>query len=440
MMELKIIFLFIGLLSGGAVAWLVVKLRNGANKAASNDLQLQLKVELKKSEKLEEDLKILNHQLTVERKEVINLNNQNATLKAHNENFRERLEEQKGELSRLQEKFALEFKNLANEIFEEKSKKFTEQNRTSLFDLLNPLKDKIEKFEQKVEGNNKDSLKWNTELKAELYHLKTLNQQITKEAESLTKALRGDSKTQGNWGEMQLEMILQKVGLEEDVHYYKEKNFKTKNGTNQRLDYIIKLPDEKYLVLDSKVSLTAYTNYFESTEEQGKVAFLKRHLASIHDHIKLLGAKNYQDLYSIKQPDFILMFVANEPALFLALKEDSHLYEKALDKNIVLVSTSTLLATLRTVSFLWKRDLQNKNADEIAQQAGALYNKFTGFTEDMLKVGNNLKQTKDNYDAAMNKLTEGRGNLVNSTEKLRKLGAKSSKQIDSRLVDRSSEV
>ncbi|MBC6400543.1 MAG: DNA recombination protein RmuC [Ekhidna sp.] len=438
-MNFEVIFLLTGIVIGGVAGWLIAKLKNSSKQHDDNDLKIQLKLEVAKSDKLNEELQTLNNQLVRERKEVIHLNNQNATSKADYRNLKERLEEQKGELDQLQQKFTLEFKNLANDIFEEKSKKFTEQNRSNLFDLLNPLKDKIEKFEQKVERNNKNSLEWNTELRTELHHLKNLNQQMTKEAESLTKALKGDSKTQGNWGEVQVEMILQKVGLEKDVHYQKEQNFKTQEGTNQRLDYIIKLPDEKYLILDSKVSLTAYANYFDSTNEQDKATFLKQHLASIHDHIKRLGSKNYQNLDVIRQPDFILMFVANEPALVIALKEDLQLFEKALDKNIVLVSSSTLLATLRTVSYIWKQDRQNKNALEIARQAGSLYDKFTGFTEDMLKVGNNLNQTKDNYDAAMKKLTEGRGNLVGSTEKLRKLGAKSSKQIDSRLVGRASE-
>ncbi|MDE0472318.1 MAG: DNA recombination protein RmuC [Ekhidna sp.] len=422
-MDYDVVSLLIGIAIGGVVGWLITKLRSNSKQYGNDNRELQT----------------LNNQLDQERGKVIHLNNQNATLEANYKNLKERLEEQKGELSQLQQKFTSEFENLANKIFEEKSKKFTEQNRSNLFDLLNPLKENIEKFEQKIERNNKNSLQWNTELKTELHHLKNLNQQITKEAESLTKALKGDSKAQGNWGEVQVEMILQKVGLEKDVHYQKEQNFKTHEGTNQRLDYIIKLPDEKYLILDSKVSLTAYANYFESTNEQDKATFLKQHLASIQDHIKRLGSKNYQNLDTIRQPDFILMFMANEPALVMALKEDLQLFEKALDKNIVLVSSSTLLATLRTVSYIWKQDRQNKNALEIARQAGSLYDKFTGFTEDMLKVGSNLRQTKDNYDAAMKKLTEGRGNLVGSTEKLRKLGARSSKQIDSRLVERASE-
>lgn len=428
-----------GLLIGAVIGWIVAKLKSTKQSDETNELKLQLQLEVERCKNLGDDLAEKNAEIRQEREKVMGLSTENSTLKANYQNLESKLKEQKEEVDKLQQKFAHEFKNLANEIFEEKSKKFTDQNKTNIFDLLNPLKERIETFEKKVEKNNKDSLEWNSALKTQLNHLKELNQQITKEAESLTKALKGDSKAQGNWGELQLEMILEKVGLQKDVHYQKEKNYKAEDGSNQRLDYIIKLPDEKYLVLDSKVSLTAYSNYFESETDEQRERFLKQHIASVNNHIKLLSEKNYQNIHDIQQPDFILMFVANEPALTMALKEDDQLYEKALDRNVVLVSTSTLLATLRTVSYIWKQDLQNKNAVEIARQAGALYDKFTGFTEDLLKVGHNLRQTKDNYDAAMNKLTDGSGNLVRRTEKLRELGAKASKQIDTRLVDRSIE-
>lgn len=429
----------LGLAVGIPMGWLIFRVKQPSNTAEIDELKLQFKLALERSNKLSGEVKEMNDDLRKEREQVIHLNSENATLKANYQNIQTKLAEQKGELGELQQKFSTEFKNLANEIFEEKSKKFTDQNKTNLFDVLNPLKERIEKFEEKVEKSSKESLQWNSALRTQLDHLKELNQQITKEAEGLTKALKGDSKLQGNWGELQLEMILEKVGLQRDVHYTREQNFKTEEGSNQRLDYIIKLPDNKYLVLDSKVSLSAYSKYYESTDESEKAKYLKQHLESVNTHIKILGEKNYQNLYQIQQPDFVLMFVANEPALTMALKEDSQLYEKALDRNIVLVSTSTLLATLRTVSYIWKQDLQNKNALEIARQAGALYDKFIGFSEDLLKVGNSLRQTKGNYEAAMNKLTDGRGNLVKGVEKLKTLGAKATKQIDTRLLDRASD-
>ncbi len=436
-----LISLGIGIVLGTVIGYLIKALQKSRefDTGELDSLKLELQLEKERSEQQKSDIESLNNELKKERQGYLSLNSEKATLEANYKNLNQKLSEQKQEVEELQKKFSLEFKNLANEIFEEKSKKFTDQNRTNLFDLLNPLKEKIDKFEEKVEKSNKDNIQWNTALRSQLENLKELNQQITKEAESLTRALRGDSKTQGNWGEMQLEIILEKVGLERDVHYFKEKNFKNEEGENQRLDYIIKLPDDKYLVLDSKVSLTAYSKYYDSEDEANQAKFLKQHLDSLNNHIKILGSKNYQNLYDINQPDFILMFIANEPALTMAMKEDPKLYENALDKNIVLVSTSTLLATLRTVSYIWKQDNQNKNALEIARQAGALYDKFEGFTNDLLKVGNNLRQTKESYDSAMNKLSTGTGNLVRRTERLRELGAKASKQVDRRLLDRASE-
>jgi DNA recombination protein RmuC len=199
------------------------------------------------------------------------------------------------------------------------------------------------------------------------------------------------------------------------------------------------MPDDKFLVLDSKVSLTAYSNYFDAEDEAEKAKYLKSHIESINNHIKILGEKNYQSLYEIQQPDYVMMFVANEPALTMALKEDHSLYEKALDKNIVLVSTTTLMATLRTISYIWKQDLQNKNAIDIATQAGQLYDKFVGFTEDLMKVGNNLKTTQNSFSDAMKKLYDGRGNLVRRTEILKELGAKATKTLDKRLIDKATE-
>ncbi|WP_258101929.1 DNA recombination protein RmuC [Marinoscillum pacificum] len=433
----SIMILVVGLLAGIAIGYLVARLQAKPMDDQTPQLKMELQLEQERTSKLTQELAQLNNELRKERENFFNLNGDFSSLRAHYKNLQEKLQEQKQEVKALQDQFAAQFKNLANEIFEEKSKKFTDQNKNNIDQLLKPLGEKLKDFERKVEQSNKDSLEQSTALKAQLDHLKELNQRITKEAESLTKALKGDSKAQGNWGEMQLELILEKVGLQKETHYFKEKNYKSEDGNNQRLDYIIKLPDDKYLVLDSKVSLTAYSNYYDAADEAEQSKYLRQHLDSIRTHIKILGDKNYQNLYDIQQPDFVLMFVANEPALTMALKEDTSLFEKALDKNIVLVSTSTLLATMRTVSYIWKQDNQNKNALEIARQAGALYDKFANFTEDLLKVGQNIKQTQGAYQDAMKKLSEGNGNLVRRTENLRALGAKTFKQIDQRLVDRS---
>ena len=439
-MEVNIIlFLIFGMGAGVAIGYLTALLRYNKSTPDGQKAQLQLKMALAQTVSLEKNLKELDQLLKDERTKTEKLNTENATLSANFLNLQKKLDTEKKELDQLQNKFSLEFKNLANEIFEEKSKKFTDQNKNNLGEILTPLKERIQKFEQQVTLNNKESIQWNTSLQEQLKNMATLNKQMTAETENLTRALKGDAKAQGNWGEILLESILEKVGLTKNVHYFKEHNLKAENGNNQRLDYILKLPDDKCLVIDSKVSLTAYARYTEEEENEKKLEQLKLHMDSILTHIKTLSARNYQNLHQIKQPDYVMMFVANEPALVIALQQDNQIYEKALDKNIVLVSTSTLLATLRTISYIWKQDSQTKNAIEIARQAGAMYDKFSAFTDDLIKVGSNLKTTQSNYEEAMKKLSEGKGNLVNRAENLKKLGAKSTKNLDPRMISRAND-
>ena len=355
-------------------------------------------------------------------------NNSNISLEESHEKKSEELKQMKNILS-------LEFKNLANEIFEEKSKKFSSNNKENISTILDPLKERIQNFENKVEKSNQANSEWNGRLQEQIKSLKELNLQMSKEAENLTHALKGDSKTQGNWGELQVENILKKVGLKEGIGYDKEKNFKNEDDENQRPDYIVNLPDGKNIIIDSKVSLTAYANYFNTKNSDEKKNLLKDHVKSVNNHIKSLSEKNYQNL-ELNQPDYILMFIANEPALGLALIEDSQIYDKALENNIIIVSTSTLLATLSTVAFMWKQDNQNKHALEIARQAGALYDKFCSFSDELIKVGSNIDSTKKTYSDAMKKLVDGKDNLVRKSERLRELGAKASKKINSKLIDR----
>jgi len=340
------------------------------------------------------------------------------------------------EINQMKEILTLEFKNLANEILDEKTKKIGEVNKENLSNILNPLKENIERFEKKVESSNKDAVEFNAILKSEINHLKSETLKMRDDANNLANALRGESKTQGDWGEQQMETILNAAGLEKNIHYEKEKNIKNEDLDNQRLDYVVKLPGDKCIVIDSKVSLVAYVNYYNSEDKEEKKDYLKEHLKSINTHITTLSNKNYQDL-DINQPDYILMFMANEPAFKLAVLEDVSIYNKAIDRNIVMVTNSTLFATLKTVAYMWKQDKANKNAIEIARQAGSLYDKFQSFSEDLIKVGNNLNTTKNTYEDAMKKLTEGKDNLVRKTERLRELGAKTSKKINSKLIERS---
>ena len=345
-------------------------------------------------------------------------------------------QQRQDEINQMKEMLTLEFKNLANEIFEEKTKKITEVNKENLTNILDPLKENIVRFERKIESSNKDAVEFNAILKSEINHLKNETLKMRDDANNLANALRGESKTQGDWGEQQMETILNAAGLEKNIHYEKEKNLKNENQDNQRLDYIVKLPGDKCIIIDSKVSLVAYVNYYNSEDKEDKKHYLKEHLKSINTHITTLSNKNYQDL-DINQPDYILMFMANEPAFKLAVLEDVSLYNKAIDRNIVMVTNSTLFATLKTVAYMWKQDKANKNAIEIARQAGSLYDKFQSFSEDLIKVGNNLNTTKNTYEDAMKKLTDGKDNLVRKTERLRELGAKASKKINPKLLDRS---
>jgi len=427
------IYLVIGLAFGAVIVWLIIRNQHAGT---TQQLSAQISAEMEKAKQWQITAEERRRELEQERNRANELNKNLAATEADYRNLEEKLKERKKELEELQNQFSVQFKNLANDIFEEKSKKFTDQNKSNIQDILNPLKEKITEFEKKVEQTNIDSVKNNAALHQQLVNLKELNQQITKEASNLTRALKGDSKTQGNWGEMQLEAILETAGLQKDIHYFKEKNYKNEDDENQRLDYIIKLPEDKYLVLDSKVSLTAFAQYINAEEEIEQKKFLKLHIESVQSHIKLLSEKNYQNLYDINQPDYVMMFMANEPAFTLALREDISIFEKALSRNIVLVSTSTLLATLRTISAIWKQDLQNKNALEIARQAGSLYDKFHALIEDLTKVGKSLESTQQQYKDSMNKLFEGKDNLIRKTERLRELGAKTTKQLDQRFLDR----
>ncbi|MNX12190.1 DNA recombination protein RmuC [compost metagenome] len=354
------------------------------------------------------------------------------------ENLWERHKEQKAEITELQEKFTKEFENLANKILEEKSAKFTEQNSENMKSILLPLQDKIHGFEQKVEQTHKESIDYHAALRQQIVGLSEMNAQMSKETLNLTKALKGDSKMQGNWGELVLERVLEKSGLEKGREYEVQQSFTNSEGTRVFPDVVINLPDGKKMIVDSKVSLVAYEKWINEESEILKIDYLKEHVNSIKRHVEQLGNKNYHDLYQIESPDFVLLFIPIEPAFAIALNEDSALYNKAFDRNIVIVTPSTLLATLRTIDSMWANQKQQENAFEIARQAGALYDKFEGFVADLVRIGNKIKDTKNEYDSAMNKLVEGKGNLISSVEKLKKMGAKAKKSLPENIIARAS--
>jgi len=366
------------------------------------------------------------------------LGNQIVRYQADLENLDLKNREQKQEVEKLQEKFTKEFENLASKILEKNSTTFAERNEKNIKDILTPLNEKIQLFEKKVEESQKENISIHSALKEQLLNLQTQNLKITQEAENLTKALKGDSKMQGNWGELVLERVLEKSGLEKDREFSVQQSFTLEDGTRVLPDVIIHLPDGKKMIVDSKVSLTDYER-FVNAEDDLRDKFLKDHINSLRKHVDQLSAKKYEDLYEMESPDFVLMFVPIEPAFAIAINNDSSLYNKAFEQNIVIVTPSTLLATLRTIDSMWNNEKQQRNAIEIARQAGALYDKFEGFVIDLTKVGKKMDDAKTEYKGAMNKLVEGRGNIVTSIEKLKKMGAKAKKSIPAPILKRAQE-
>ncbi len=342
-------------------------------------------------------------------------------------------------LNEAKEALTSQFKNLANEILEDKSKRFTEQNAASLEALLKPLQTKLSEFKEQVSNSYGNEARERFALKSEIERLANLNLRMSDETRSLTQALKGDSKVQGNWGELVLESILESSGLRKGEEYLVQDSHTLTDGSRLQPDVVVKLPEGKSLVVDSKVSITAYARHAETTDPLVAERELAAHIQSLRQHIQGLSSKNYSSLYGIGSVDFVLMFVPIEPAFLLALKTAPNLYQEALAKNIVLVCPSTLMATLRTVAHLWRQEHQNRNALEIAKQCGTLYDKFVGFVDDLEKLGQRLDQAQGSYHDAFNKLKSGKGNLIRTAEKVRELGVKPSKNISAPLLESSSE-
>ena len=343
-------------------------------------------------------------------------------------------------LNEAKEALTSQFKNLANEILEDKSKRFTEQNAANLDALLKPLQTKLAEFKEQVSNSYGNEARERFALKSEIERLANLNLRMSDETRSLTQALKGDSKVQGNWGELVLESILESSGLRKGEEYVVQDSHTLTDGSRLQPDVVVKLPEGRSLVVDSKVSITAYARHAETTDPAIAEQALAAHIQSLRQHIQGLSSKNYSALYGVGSVDFVLMFVPIEPAFLLALKTAPNLYQEALAKNIVLVCPSTLMATLRTVAHLWRQDHQNRNALEIAKQCGTLYDKFVGFVDDLEKLGQRLEQAQTSYHDAFNKLKSGKGNLIRTAEKVRELGVKPSKSIPAPLLDSSDSI
>ena len=424
---MEITYLIIGLAIGLLGGWFISYLKYRGESGRIDE----------RNSILSQDISEKENSLNQEREKVLELRSKLASMESDYSNLKQKLEENKSEVEKLQEKFTKEFENLANKIFEEKTNKFSEQSKNNLEVILNPLRDDISKFQNKIEETNKENIKGNASLREQLQMLKDMNQQVTQEAKNLTTALKGQSKTQGNWGEFILESILEKSGLVKGREYVVQESITAESGKRYQPDVIIKLPENKSIVIDSKVSLIGYEKFVSSEIEHEKELGLREHINSIRSHIKSLSGKKYQNLYQLESLDFVLMFMPIEPAFALAVQNDQSIFNDAFEMNIVIVSPSTLLATLRTISSIWKQENQNKNALEIARQSGDMLDKFTAFVDDLISVGKGLVNAKDNYDKAMNKLVEGRGNLVNRAEKIKQLGAKASKSLPPAILNRS---
>lgn len=352
------------------------------------------------------------------------------------------LQDQKADTEQLHLRFKTEFENLANRLLEEKSQRFSEQNAQQLQQTLSPLREKIREFEENIDRKFLEETREKSGLKKELEQLRDLNQQLSRDAHNLTSALKGQSKVQGDWGELQLEVLLEKAGLQKGAHFLTQTSLRDTDGASKRPDFIIQLPENKQLIIDAKVSLTAFERYFNEDDPNRREQHLRAHISSIRNHVQELSSKNYQMLYQINTPDYLLLFIPLDNALNVAAQADPSLFTDALERNIVLVTTSSLLATMRTVAYLWKQEKQTRSVQEIARQSGLLYDKFVSFVEDLRSIGARLDSARTAYDEAMLKLVNGvrpGDTLVGRAEKIRELGAKASKRLPVELVEEAEE-
>lgn len=431
----------LGFLLGWLIHWLFIRLSYASNYVLRSELE-QKYVAKEMHLALENQLKQTKEELQQSQQKLLDAERELASKKADLRHMQEKLETWEEQILAMHKQTKLEFENLANRILDEKSKKFTDENLRQLNDLLNPLRERIHEFSQDIEKRFSEEAKDVVSLKKEIDHLKELNQQISSDARNLALALKGDYKTQGDWGEMQLERLLEHAGLQKGIHFTTQETFNNEEFKNLRPDFIIYLPEGKNLIIDCKVSLTSYERFFNETDDRQKDEHLQAHVESLRKHVKNLASKNYQHLYQINSPDYVLLFVPIEPAFIVAVQNDHNLFRYGLDHNVVLVSPSTLLAIMRTVSFIWKQDYQRKNVDRIARESGKLYDKLVGFVEDMLLIGQRIEQAQQAYGDAMNKLKNSprrADTVIGRAERIKELGAKTTKIMPSELLDAADE-
>jgi DNA recombination protein RmuC len=432
---MDILYLIIGIVAGFAVGFLLLRNQSASKRS---EMMSQRNVAEQKVNDLTEQKQKLETDVNQKQVKISELSIEKATIKRDFENLQQKLNDQKGELEEMQERMKLEFRNLANDLLDEKSRKFTEQNKTNLDEILNPLKEKIKDFERKVDDSHKESLQKNAGLKQQIEDLQKLNQTIGEEAKNLTMALKGQTKTQGNWGERILESILEVSGLEKNREYIVQENIYNEEGRRFIPDVIIRLPEDKTLVIDSKVSISAYETYCSSADPILQRRALAEHLTSVKNHMRHLGTKQYQQLYDLKSLDFVLMFIPIDAAYTVVAQEDQTLWVQAYERNILIVTPLSLLPALRTISNLWRQEKQARNSLDIARQAGELYDKFHSLWSDLLNVKAKMQSTQNAFDDSIRKLRGNQG-LIKKVEKLKELGANATKQLPQKLIDWASE-
>lgn len=423
-----------GALPASGLIYVLLKSKLAALAQKTQAAEMALNLAHLQLEEKKQEISRLQEQVKYENRQVITLNSELSKTETDLYHLKQKLAENHEELASLRQTFLQQFHTVSNEVLVSNSEHFKKASAENIERILEPLKERIKEFEAKVEHTYEKSLIENTTLKEQISQLVNLNQQMSKDALNLTQALKGERKTQGNWGEYLLESLLEKSGLERDIHYKREEVRRNDEQKIYRPDVIILLPDDKHLVIDSKLSLVAYEAYCSAEDELVQQLQLKNHLNSLRTHYTDLSRKNYQHLHGINSPDFVLMYIPIEPAFNLAMQHDRELFVEALDRNIVFVTNSTLLATLRTVASVWKQENQKRNVLKIAEESGKLYDKFVGFVDDMKDIGLNLERSQQKYHLAMNKLSEGNGNLIKKAELLKKLGAKTSKSLDQHLL------
>lgn len=434
---MDILFLIIGLLLGAALSWLLFRMKYNPSSHVTSEIYNALDKEKCIAEERIKDLKINCEKLEDDLKHKTfsetDLRDSLITSQGECKNLQEKLENQKNDISKLHQQMTMQFENMAKQILDQNAKSFSNIQQERIGLILNPLKEKISAFEKKVEDTYNLQALESGILKHEIKQLASLNLQMSEDAKNLTMALKGDNKVQGNWGEIVLERVLEGSGLKKDVEYIiqgSEMQLKDQEGKHLKPDVIILLPEEKHIIIDAKASLKAYESYAHCEDKQEQQRCLQQHILSIKNHVRLLSEKYYQQAAGLNAPDFVIMFLPIEASFSAALRsENGDIFNYAWDRKIVIVSPTTLLATLRTVASIWKNENQNRNALKIAEESGRLYDKFHAFVNDLEKIGKGIQSSQGAFDDAMKKLSTGKGNLLNRAEKLKLMGINTKKSI-----------